>query len=223
MAPNQSLKSCVVNIRSCRKSDSELVKKDKRVHFADSMGLALVSIVYLPQPPPRTKLLWQRRCNGKVRPLNFIPPGERRDFHERLNSLNVSLEKIVLRNSGVFGTVKVLNLAYEKRITVRYTIDGWSSYRDVVGNYAPDSHTGFTDTFSFEIALPTTLTKDCKLEFAVCYKVLGVEFWDNNSGDNYRVMCHSPNQWKSQEWVYNNNSSLNVYAHIQYRYVGLGF
>ena len=223
MPPTQSLKSSVVKLGSCRKSDPELVKKDKRVHFADSMGLALVSIFYLPQPPTRTKLPQQRRCEEKAKLLNFLQPVEKRDFSERLNSLNVSLENIVLRNFGVFGTVKVRNLAYEKRITVRYTIDGWLSFRDVVGNYVHGSYNGITDTFSFEIAIPTTLIKDCKLEFAVCYKVLGVEFWDNNSGDNYRVMCYSPNQWKSREWVYNNNSSLNVYGHIQYRYVGLGF
>lgn len=218
MPPTQSLKSC-------RKSDSELelVKKDKKVHFADSMGLSLVSVVYLPQPAPRAKLLSQRRSDEKARLLNFTQPVERRDFNERLNNLNVSLENIVLRDFGVFATVKVRNLAYQKRITVRYTIDGWSSYRDVVGHYVNGSHTGFTDTFSFEIALPVTLIKDCKLEFAVCYKVLGVEFWDNNNGDNYRVMCYSSNQWKSREWVYNNKNSIDVYAHFQNRYVGLGF
>lgn len=225
MPPTPSLKPCVVKFNSCRKSDSELHKKDKKVHFADSMGLSLVSVVYLPQPAPTARLLSKRRwsfCEERARFLNFTKPVERRDFNERLNGLNVSLENIVLRDFGLFGTVKVRNLAYEKRITVRYTTDGWSTYRDVVCQYV-GSHTRFTDTFSFEIALPTTLIKDCKLEFAVCYKVHGIEFWDNNSGDNYRVMCYSSNQWKSREWVYNNRNTLDVYAHLQNRYVGLRF
>lgn len=45
------------------------------------------------------------------------------------------------------------------------------------------------DIFVFEIVLFIILIKDCKLEFVICYKVFGVEFWDNNSGDNYWVMC----------------------------------
>ena len=225
MPPIPSLKSCLGRLSSCRKSDSELHKKDKKVHFADSMGLSLVSVVYLPQPAPKARLPKRKWsfCEERARLLNFTQPVERRDFNERLNSLNVSLENVFIRDFGVLGTVKVRNLAYEKRITVRYTTDGWSTFRDVIGQYVNGSHTGFTDTFCFEIALPTTLIKDCKLEFAVCYKVLGVEFWDNNSGDNYRVMCYSSNQWKSREWVYNNRNSLDVYAHLQNRYVGLRF
>jgi len=226
MPPTPSLKSCVVKFNSCRKSDSDLHKKDKKVHFADSMGLSLVSVVYLPQPAPTARFLSKRKwsfCEERARLLNFTPPVERRDFHERLNGLNVSLENIILRDFGMFGTVKVRNLAFEKRITIRYTTDGWSTYRDVVGQYVNGSHAGFTDTFSFEIALPSTLIKDCKLEFAVCYKVHGIEFWDNNSGDNYRVMCYSSNQWKSREWVYNNRNSLNGYEYLQNRYVGLRF
>lgn len=225
MPPTPNMKSCLGKLNSCRKSDSELHKKDKKVHFADSMGLSLVSVVYLPQPAPPARLPKRKWsfCEERARLLNFTQPVERRDFNERLNSLNVSLENVFIRDFGVFGTVKVRNLAYEKRITVRYTTDGWSTFRDVVGQYVNGSHTGFTDTFCFEISLPTTLIKDCKLEFAVCYKVLGIEFWDNNSGDNYRVMCYSSNQWKSREWVYNNRNSLDVYTHLQNRYVGLRF
>lgn len=225
MPPTQSMKSCVVKLDSSRsKSDTELEKKDKKVHFADSIGLSLVSVVYLPTPAPKVPRWssFQVKKEEKSRLLNFIQPLKRHDFNESLNSLNVSLETIVLRGFGVFGTVKVRNLAYHKKITVRYTIDDWQSYRDIVGQYVEGSNTRFTDTFSFEIALPTTLIKDCKLEFAICYKVLGVEFWDNNSGDNYRVMCYSPsNRWKSRDWLCKYNNNLDFYT--QNRYVGLRF
>lgn len=221
MPPTQSLKSCVVNLNSSfSKSDSDLLKKDRRVHFADSVGLSLVSVVYLPTPAPKGRLpsrRWSSFVEEEGRLLNFTQPMKRQDFNERLNELNVSLETIVLRDFGVYGTVKVRNLAFQKKVTVRFTIDGWSSYRDVVGHYIEGSHAGFMDTFSFEIALPTTLIKDCKLEFAICYKVLGVEFWDNNSGDNYRVLCYSP----SNRWKYKLNNNLDHYA--QNRYVGLRF
>ena len=221
MPPTQSLESCGVKLDSSRrKSDSELLKKDRRVHFADSVGLSLVSVVYLPTPAPKGRLpsrRWSSTKEEEGRLWNFTQPLKRRDFDERLYGLNISLETIVLRDFGVYGTVKVRNLAFHKKVTVRFTIDGWSSYHDVVGHYVEGSHTGFTDTFSFEIAVPTTLIKDCKLEFAICYKVLGVEFWDNNSGDNYRILRYSPsNRWKYK--LYNN---LDHYS--QNRYVGLRF
>jgi len=226
MPPTASLKSCVVKLNgSCSKSDTELAKKDKKVHFADSVGLSLVSVVYLPTPAPKVRLSarrWSSFEEEKGRLLNFTQPLKRQDFNERLNSMNVALEAVVLRDFGMYGTVKVRNLTYHKKVTVRYTIDGWSTYRDVVGQYIERLHTEFTDTFSFEIALPTTLIKDCKLEFAICYKVLGVEFWDNNSGDNYRVMCYSPsNRWKSRDWLCKYNNNLDFYT--QNRYVGLRF
>lgn len=224
MPPTQS---CEVTLStSCSKSDTELSKKERKVRFADSMGLSLVSVVYLPTPaPPKARLSPRSWCafqdlkNAKL--LNFIQPLKRHDFNENLNRLNVSLETIVVRDFGVLGTVKVRNLAYHKKVTVRYTVDGWSSCRDVVGQYVEESHAGFTDTFSFEMPIPTTLLKDCKLEFAICYKVLGVEFWDNNSGDNYRLLCFAPShQWKSRDWLCKYNS---LEYNTQNRYVGLRF
>ncbi|XP_014854544.1 PREDICTED: uncharacterized protein LOC106925034 isoform X2 [Poecilia mexicana] len=29
------------------------------------------------------------------------------------------------------------------------------------------------------------------LEFAICYRVNGWDFWDNNDGNNYKLACHS--------------------------------
>ncbi|XP_068742440.1 protein phosphatase 1 regulatory subunit 3B-B-like [Montipora capricornis] len=127
----------------------------------------------------------------KGRFLNFTHPLKRQDFSGRLDQLKVSLEDIIIQDFSVNGTVRVRNVAHHKEVTVRYTFDGWSSYKEVVGQYIEKSHTASTDNFAFEIAMPTTLLEDCKLEFAICYSVPGVEFWDNNDGDNYRVMCYS--------------------------------
>ena len=220
MPPTQCPKSCVVD--SSSKSHSGFLKKGRKVHFADSVGHSLVSVVVLPQPVPSARCRERRKpsydFDKKGRLLNFTQPIARRDFNENLNSQYVSLENIVLRDFSVFGTVKVRNLAYEKAITVRYTIDGWTSFSDVSAQYVPGSNTGFTDAFSFEIGLPTTLIQDCKLEFAICYKVLGLEFWDSNNGDNFRVICYSPPaHWKTRDWY--NLSNLDIYG--QNRYVGL--
>ncbi|XP_068742439.1 protein phosphatase 1 regulatory subunit 3B-like [Montipora capricornis] len=128
---------------------------------------------------------------GKGRFSNFTQPVKRQDFSDRLDQLKVSLEDIIIKDFSVNGTVKVRNVADHKEVTVRYTFDGWSSSKDVVAQFVDESHTGSTDTFAFEIAMPSTLSEDCELEFAVCYSASGVEFWDNNDGDNYRVMCCS--------------------------------
>lgn len=122
--------------------------------------------------------------------LNFTPPFKSQGLDEKLDQVKVALEDIEVRNFSVNGKVKVRNMGYHKKITIRYSMDGWSSYQDVVGWYISGSHTDFADTFGFEFSLPET--DDCKLEFAICFSVHGVEFWDNNNGENYQIMYPSP-------------------------------
>ncbi|XP_029197970.1 protein phosphatase 1 regulatory subunit 3B-like [Acropora millepora] len=216
MAPTQSLKSCDVELKvGCSKSDTELSKKDRRVYFADSIGLSLVSVFYLPTTAPKRfpSRRWSSIYHAKGELLNFTQPLKSQDFNERLNQSNVCLENIFIKDSTVNGSIKVRNLSYDKKITVRYTIDGWSSHQDVVAWYIQGLHTGLTDTFGFEIALPTMPIKDCKLEFAICYRFRGIEFWDNNSGDNYRLLCYSSlTRWRC-------DNGIDYFT--QHRYVGL--
>lgn len=127
----------------------------------------------------------------KGRLLNFTHPLKRQDFSDRLDLIKVSLEDIIIQDFSVNGTVKVGNITHDKEVTVRYTFDGWSSYKDVIAQYIEESHTASSDTYGFEIALPSTCSEDCELEFAIRYSAPGVEIWDNNDGDNYRVMCCS--------------------------------
>lgn len=122
--------------------------------------------------------------------LNFTPPFKSQGFDGKLDQVKVALDDVEVRNFSVKGTVKVRNMGYHKKITIRYSIDDWSSYQDVVGWYINESHTDFTDTFGFEFSLPDT--KERKLEFAICFSVHGVEFWDNNNGENYQIMFPSP-------------------------------
>lgn len=201
------------------KSDTCLQeRKDKKVRFADSMGLALVSICFIPEA--RIQSAVRKKTNlpekdEKVRLLNFTRPVSRLDFSERIDIQNVCLEDIVFRDYSVMGTIKVRNLAYEKRVLVRFTANGWVSFQDVEARYVDDSTTDLTDRFSFEIAIPGTLQRDFKVEFAICYEVLGMTFWDNNNGDNYRVICYGqPARWKSSNLF----ETVDIY---QSRYVGL--
>lgn len=120
------------------------------------------------------------------------PASDYLDFRRRLDTNNVSLENVILKESekAVVGTVKVRNIAYQKEVFMRATSDGWKTQEDAFCTYVPNSPSahGVTvlyDTFSFRLTLPP---KSKKLEFCVCFKCSGSEYWDNNSGKNYFIL-----------------------------------
>lgn len=59
----------------------------------------------------------------------------------------VQLESVTLRMPLVLLTVRVLNLSFEKSVTVRMTTDGWQSYTDVKASYLPGSADPSSDRF----------------------------------------------------------------------------
>lgn len=186
--------SCVVSSKS--DSDLDFCKKGKKVRFADALGLSLVSVYVIPQ---RKQQSLRNRGLRQITPnedkqaliLNFMQPICCPDFAQRVERLNVCLESISFKNCAVLGAIKVRNLAYDKHVFVRYTIDSWNTFQDLQANYMHGSSNGRTDSFSFEISLNEALENECRLEMAFGYEVLGTRFWDNNHGDNYRVKCFS--------------------------------
>lgn len=112
-------------------------------------------------------------------PTNIIPL-----IYQR----QVMLECLYTKDSIAYGTVRVHNTAYDKRVFARVTDDEWQTCHDIQAWHSmtyPDDH---TDTFTFEIRLgkyldPSKAPKD--LYFAVCLQAMGQEFWDNNAGWNY--------------------------------------
>lgn len=119
------------------------------------------------------------------------PASDYLDFRRRLETSNVSLENVIIKESEkmVFGTVKVRNLTYHKEVFLRTTYDGWKTYEDLYCTYVPSSPpaNGVTilyDTFSFRLPFPA---KSRKIEFCVCFRCSGKEYWDNHSGENYII------------------------------------
>lgn len=172
-------------------------QRKKSVHFADAKGLALTSTFFFakddfsPQDY-RSKIIaycnYNRTAIGQcAKLLNFKSPVPRAHFVERLCKDNVCLEKTYCNRSGIYGRIQVKNLAYEKAVCVRYTADSWRTFHDQKANYIPGSSTGGADTFFFHIK-PPQAQHDMKVELAIRYKVDGGEFWDNNYGDNYRLV-----------------------------------
>ncbi|XP_053324156.1 protein phosphatase 1 regulatory subunit 3E [Spea bombifrons] len=118
---------------------------------------------------------------------------ERGAWDEQTWDQRVCLQSMRCESCFLWGTVRVLDLAYEKRVTVRYTMDGWQSHHDTHALYAARlchggaGHPG-TDLFTFRLPLPPRDQHQApSLLFAIRYQVGEEEFWDNNGGKNYSL------------------------------------
>jgi protein phosphatase 1 regulatory subunit 3A/B/C/D/E len=95
----------------------------------------------------------------------------------------VSLENVIIKEAEgyVMGTVKVKNMSFTKEVIVRVSWDDWKSQEDTFCTYQKIGGAGGSyalyDTFSFRFTLPPSSRK---VEFCICYRCDGNEFWDNN-------------------------------------------
>lgn len=198
----------------------------KKVRFADSLGLELISVRHfddtdVPETPDRVLDKFKKaralHLNNFEQHSNvctqstfvetlFTCPGAQPNFRERLRSAKVLLESVETDEFSISGLVRVLNLAFEKRVTLRYTLNNWLTCMDVPASYVPRSSDGFTDKFHFKIVTPAFFESSGNLQFAICYRVDTDEFWDNNDGKNYRVRRHRfkispPREWDNG-WIH---------------------
>ncbi|KAG9016599.1 hypothetical protein FRB90_002838 [Tulasnella sp. 427] len=126
--------------------------------------------------------------------------------------VGVKMESLVLGEDGTTlkGSVVVKNLAYDKRVAARFTLDWWQTTSEVVARYAESvsappspspstaSHATTTttettttthDRFVFSVKLGDVMSRieEKRMFLAVRYNSAGVEMWDNNGGGNYEV------------------------------------
>lgn len=93
------------------------------------------------------------------------------------------------------GQILVRDLAYNKVVAIRYTTDGWQTWKDLNAKYAfkqGDQETWrfVTGMYNFPCAGPwvsITEAVDIDFDFAVYYKVNGVTYWDSNGGSNFHL------------------------------------
>ena len=119
----------------------------------------------------------------------FVPPSKSNGFMKRVFDQNLCLETIACKDFVVTGIIRVTNLSYTKEVTVRYTLDDWDTYRDIWADYMSSCSGGNTNKFSFRISVPSDFELHRCMRFAIRYKVLNQEFWDNNNTKNYHVQC----------------------------------
>lgn len=191
-------------------------KKDPRslqVRFVDSLGLELEDVKFFkvgedPLIPPHvfSRLLMSSEVvSGK--PLEISLPyfkpcfpdniGALPDFLKRLYSQRVCLEQVLCSELGIIGTTQVINLTFEKEVTVHYSFTNWRSSADTKASWVSTLHREESvgpesDIFRFRLPVPPfILQPGAVLEFAICLRVTGCEYWDNNGGQNYKLSCHS--------------------------------
>lgn len=194
---------------SCSSGDEDPAsptKLKKKVVFADDKGMSLTHVRVMSEPsnvPP----LWSVKFLAEVTqgvtaeaevqkdPWEITFPQPASDyvtFRRKLDNQKVSLENVIVKDAEdqIIGTVKVQNLSFHKEVFIRSTRDSWKTHEDAFCNYVPNNIVpGSTyivfDTFSFKINLTP---KSRKLEFCVCFRSEGKEYWDSNDAKNYIII-----------------------------------
>ena len=85
---------------------------------------------------------------------------------------------------GFMVNALLQNYAYHKNVYVRYTTDGWNSYRDEAMRYAATNDNG-TESWTTYLPISGSEASSENFEYAICYQVNGQEYWANNFGANY--------------------------------------
>lgn len=111
-------------------------------------------------------------------------------MRNRLKAQQVCLETCSVQDRVLSGTVQVQNVSFEKCVWLRITFDSWRSFRDVLGLYLSNVYgRPDIDTFSFSVLIPEVLEPSHLVEFCIRYQTHNQTFWDNNRGENYRLVA----------------------------------
>ncbi|KAH7189787.1 putative phosphatase regulatory subunit-domain-containing protein [Fusarium oxysporum] len=109
-------------------------------------------------------------------------------------SLPVRLEKLWLSSDqkSLLGSVAVANIAFQKAVTCRFTLDYWKTTSEVAADYSHEILPRETplghDRFTFSIKLADTANLESKTLFlCVRYTVNGQDYWDNNNSSNFQA------------------------------------
>lgn len=201
-----------INKAELRKSSSLKTNKTppgtpsrkKMVRFADAMGLDLESIRHVidAENPPKIPAsaisdlrvgVEEDRHDVGSRYLDvcFQQPSAASNFIGRVMANKVSLENCLITDMSITGVVRVANIGYHKCVRVRYSINNWVTFYDVMASYVQNSCDGATDRFSFTIVAPAGVGPGSRISFAVSYTVNETVYWDSNDGKNYEIVCYA--------------------------------
>lgn len=178
--------------------------RKKMVRFADALGLDLESVRHVidADNPPKIpasaisdlKVGVERdrqEVGSRYLDLCFQQPSADINFLARVMANKVILENCVINDMSITGVVRVANIGYHKCVRVRYSINNWVTFYDVMASYIQNSCDGATDRFSFTLVAPNSVGPGSKISFAVSYTVGDQVYWDSNDGKNYEILCYA--------------------------------
>lgn len=165
-------------------------------YFDDELNLHVDSPI---RPGKRADVTHYPRSEWELKLIDF----PLLSYHANivLRSMPVFLERIFLSvdNKYLLGQIAVKNLAYEKKVTIRYTLDNWATIVEIPCLYVPDvppvlrAHN--YDRFVFKIPLDSFFNgfpgaSACDMEDHICqlcvkFSACTTDHWDNNEDKNY--------------------------------------
>lgn len=83
-------------------------------------------------------------------------------------------------NKYISALIKSKKSSNSNTVKLRYSTDNWATYKDVDASLS--SSDASYEYWNVNQAISPSTTK---IQFAVCYEENGIEYWDNNWGDNY--------------------------------------
>jgi hypothetical protein len=173
----------------------------RRVHFALSLSICVFPVEASPSDIPTSPVYDVPEAplfNSRIRLLNFPTA-----LPLTVSGKASRVDHIALLGHTLCGSILVKNIAFEKKVSIRYTLDQWRSYHNVHAEWkcseeefllgGPSLEQGL-DRFDFKVDLHQEMKgiqeEDATphiLHFAVCYEVNGETHWDNNQNKNYCI------------------------------------
>lgn len=169
----------------------------KRVSFADKIGKQLTEVREYDEAN-ELRVLYANHATMLPEEipvvLSDIPtikyfslfPQPSRNYPSFMNQLwkqKVCLETAHVKNESVTGVIKVINLAFHKKVEVKITFDAWKSHTLRPAQYHSTESVSI-DSFTFQFYIPP---KTKNIKFCIRYECDGNEFWDNNEGVDYCI------------------------------------
>lgn len=198
--------------RSCFRRDHWGLKK--RVSFADAKGLALTAVrLFIPEAPTSFNsplpLMVMRRFQSKQETVPDVkkqpyklrlafkqPSLDFKLFMSRQKEVGLQLESCSVTEYCLRGRVRVSQVGFDQTVLVRMSFDSWRSHHDIPCTFLHKQRLGAmdTDVYAFELSLPMNLDPIHGIEFGVSSRTDEGALWDDNRGQNYRVMVEKDGQ-----------------------------
>ncbi|KAI9597251.1 putative phosphatase regulatory subunit-domain-containing protein, partial [Syncephalis fuscata] len=130
--------------------------------------------------------------------LQLVNLPETSVFHLTMRPISIEWIRLADKSRHLRVLTCCQNLAFQKTVLVRYTLDNWQSHDDVSSEFYDSISNGNFDRFLAYIPFDASKVgsadyssnnlKPLTIEICIRYIVDGKEFWDNNRGNNYRVI-----------------------------------